>query len=333
MNEPSQPHAGAAAPTREAPAFARPWAWLVGRVSVISEHETSVVRRGFHVESAEVAERLEAIGRSFVWGYNHAVRTGNLDVLARELAKRPAADAGFAYEGAAMGIAVADWLTPGRHLLGAYIAGPAKAYEYLAWVGMGWAFARLPVSPMRALERHTGLNRWLALDGYGFHQGYFSWHHYIAEQRRPQHLPAQALRVFDQGLGRSLWFVKGASPCAIAAAIAPFDNERQEDLWSGVGLAAAYAGGATREALSELAARAGRSRPALSQGAVFAAEARRKAGHPAPATELACGELLALSLPDAASLAVQARPEGSSLSHYQDWRSAVQEHFRRLKGN
>ena len=197
----------------------RLWARLLGRIAHLDDEQTRVARRGFKVERPEVVERLESIGEHFAWGYNHGVRCCELDELARELAKHPRANAGFAYEGAAMGLAIADWMTPGRRLFEAYVNGPARAHEYMAWVGLGWALARLPVLPMRALARYDNLNRWLALDGWGFHEGYFNWRRCIVSHRLPRGLNAQALQVFDQGLGRSLWFVRGAEAPAVVGAL------------------------------------------------------------------------------------------------------------------
>ena len=304
----------------------RVWSRVLGRIAGLSDNETKVSTRGFSVDRPEVVERLEAIGRHFAWGYNHALRSCDLGVLARELATRSSDDAGFVYEGAAMGLVIADWMTPGRRMFEAYVNGPARPHEYMAWVGLGWALARLPVSPISALSRYRNLNKWLALDGYGFHEGYFNWRRSVVGHRRPRRLTADAARVFDQGLGRSLWFVRGANPGSVAAAIAAFDAARHGDLWAGVGLAASYAGGAAPTALRTLLDRAGPHAAALAQGVVFAAQARRLAGNPVAHTELACAELLGLSLIAAADIALQTLPTGDdSLPAYQHWRLAIQQ--------
>ena len=325
-----------AAPARDLPATPatpaapsaarRVWSRVIGRLAGLSDDETQVSTRGFAVDQPEVVERLESIGRHFAWGYNHALVSCELAELARALATRPADDAGFAYEGAAMGLVIADWMTPGRRMFEAYVEGPARPHEYMAWVGLGWALARLPVSPLRALSRYRNLNKWLALDGYGFHDGYFNWRRSVVGQRRPRGLTAGAARVFDQGLGRSLWFVRGANPGSVAAAIAAFDAARHGDLWAGVGLAATYAGGAAPTALRTLLDRAGPHAAALAQGVVFAAQARRLAGNPVAHTELACAELLGMSSIAAADIALQTLPTGDdSLPAYQHWRLAIQQ--------
>ena len=319
--------AGRPVPMADRPsALRRLWAGFVGRVAGLADKETKVSTRGFTVERAVVVERLEAIGAHFAWGYNRAVRCASLPELTEALSLRPAADAGFEYEGAAMGLAVADFMTPGQHFFDAYIAGAASHHEYMSWVGLGWFIARLPVSPMRTLARHRSLNKWLAFDGYGFHEGYFRWRQSIVGRRRPRGLDADAARIFDQGLGRSMWFVRGAEPVAVAAAIGAFEEDRHADLWAGVGLAATYAGSTDPEALRILRDRAGAHFPALAQGIVFAAEARRKAGNPVLHAELACAELLGLSLTSAADIAIACIPVGEdSIGAYQRWRFAIQQ--------
>lgn len=303
----------------------RMWAALVGRVARISTNETLVARRGFIVPRPESAARLEAIGATFVSGYNLAVGSCELHPLVESLTGYPIEDAGFAYEGTAMGIAIADWITPGRRMFDAYVAGPAHGHEYMAWVGLGWALARLPVAPQQALMRYRNLNCWLALDGYGFHEGYFNWPARLVRQRRPPRLTPGAHRVFDQGLGRSLWFVRGADAGLVAQAIATFAPERRADLWSGVGLAAAYAGGCGKADLLALLAKCGAHAPSLAQGVVFAAEARRRAGNIVPHVELACRTVLGADALACADLAAATRPAGRhALEDYQQWRVAIQ---------
>ena len=328
MSKPTDLEAGCAVDrpaTRRSGAIGRLWAHALGRLLRLSINETLVSTRGFRVDSPQVAQRLEDIGAVFAHGYNTAIRCDDLGALASALQTVAAADSGFAFEGAAMGLALTDCLTPGRQWFDAFVAGPARHHEYMVWVGLGWALARLPVSPLRVLRRYRSINKWLALDGYGFHQGYFGWRQAITRQRRPSSLAGSAARVFDQGLGRSLWFVFGADPAAVAPAIEAFDPDRQGDLWSGVGLAATYAGGVEAIGLQALHAAAGRHAPALGQGVIFAAAARRRAGNPVAHAELACQVILGLGLNDAAALALRYLPaHGDDVDRYQLWRSSIQ---------
>lgn len=306
-------------------ALGRQWSRVLGKVLALSLNETKVATRGFSIESPSIVERIEGVGATFALGYNAAVRSPELDALMPVLAAVPVDACGFAFEGAGMGLAVADFLSPGRRLFEPFVAGPGSHHEYMAWVGFGWSFARLPVSPARVLDRHGSINRWLALDGYGFHQGYFAWPAFVSKQRLPRSLGAHEARVFDQGLGRSLWFVFGANNNRIAGAIAAFDPARQNDLWAGIGLAAGYAGGVDADQLREFARAAGMHATAFAQGIVFAAEARRRAGNPVAHTALACDVVLGLSLADAADIAIRCLPRAASdILAFQGWRLDIQ---------
>jgi hypothetical protein len=289
--------------------------------------QTLVETRRFDVDSAQVRERLEAIGATFAAGYNLAINTTDVETLEHALELIEATERGFAYEGAAMGLTISDWIKPWRACFPRFLSGSARHHEYMVWVGRGWAYG-LPLSPLRDLSRHQSVHRWLALDGFGFKQGYFGWRRAILGQRRPASLPGMAARVFDQGLGRSMWFVFGANAGKIGRAISRFEDTRHDDLWSGVGLACAYAGGTTECELECVSSAAEKHFPALAQGVVFAAQARRRACNPAPHTAVACDRMLAMTPDAAADLAMQCFPStGTTLEDYQQWRLAIQARF------
>jgi hypothetical protein len=109
---------------------------------------------------------------------------------------------------------------------------------------------------------------------------------------------------------------------AVRAAAEP----RHADLWSGIGLACAYAGGADNATITRLVSAAGAHRLHLAQGAAFAAEARRRAGNPAPHTEQACRLAAGVSAERAADLTGIARrglAADGRAETYQAWRGAI----------
>jgi hypothetical protein len=243
---------------------------------------------------------------------------------------------GFAFEGAAMAVALLDLLTPWNH--GRFRAlrdSPSgDAHYYMLHVGAGWAIARIPWARRhfeRSMRRFHPLFGWLALDGYGFHEGFFRTSWYIGEQRAPRGLSEQAQKVFDQGLGRSLWFSHAGEADRLLATIARFDVTRRDDLWSGIGLGAAYAGGTERSELEQLYHLAGAYAAHLAQGASFAAKARARAGIPAPHTEMACNVFCRMSAEEAAALTDRflhdLRADGAE-PEYQQWRRQIREQFR-----
>jgi len=318
------------APARDArkPALRR----LARALLAISPRETSFAARGFRWDSEAIRERLEGIAATFVRGY-HAALEIDPPALAERLDLEPVAARGWAYEGAGMALTLLDILTGWRQgRLRRLLAGAGDDHLYIVHVGAGWVLGRLPISPSRLLARLDPVAGWLALDGYGFHEGFFHTRTAVACQRVPRKLSGYARRGFDQGLGRSLWFVAGADAGRIAAAVAAFPRERRPDLWSGVGLACGYAGGISAEEIDELRRAAGPCVPELAQGVAFAAEARERAGHTPGSTELACQILCATSAAAAAAVVRAAGrdlPPDGEVPAFEVWRRRIQSRLSR----
>jgi len=293
----------------------------------ISEAEVSVARRGFHSDSPAARERFEAVGRSFLRGYHAALAEPSLVSLAARLDCVAPEVRGFGHEGAAMALALLDVLAPWRRRLAAFLAGPGEPQHHIATIGAGWILGRLPLRPEGLLRRLDPVLGWLALDGYGFHEGYFHWPRSIVRQEVPRKLHGYARRGFDQGVGRSLWFVRGADPHRVAETIGRFAASRQGDLWAGAGLAAAYAGGCERAALEALRRLAGPRAPMVAQGATFAAVARQHGGNPAAHTELACEALAGRTTAELAALAAETGrdlPTDGPEPAFEAWRCRIQ---------
>jgi hypothetical protein len=307
---------------------------LTSRLLSIPVEETRVLRRGFRVRDAAVGERLESIGEAFLRGYHAALPDQGSAALAHSLGSVDEELRGFAFEGAAMALTLLDHLIPiNRGRFHRFLAGEGSRHIYMLHVGAGWALARLPWLRWRVqsfIATLDPLARWLALDGYGFHQGYFYWPDSVRPQKVPRGVSGYARRAFDQGLGRSLWFVEGADAPQIAASISAFPQTRQPDLWSGVGLASAYAGGRDATHVELLREAAGPYLAQAAQGAAFAAKARQRAGNPAPQTELACGVLCGASADAAAAVtdaALRNLPPDGAEPAYEIWRRRIQQQF------
>lgn len=300
----------------------------------ISLGEVTFARRGFHVSETRAQQRLEQMGNVFLQGYHAVLEEDAPEAMALRLHAIDAEFRGFAFEGAAMGLTLLDHLSLGKgKRLQAFLSGPGAAHVYMAHVGVGWAMARLPWLRRHAEQYLTRLDPllcWLAMDGYGFHEGYFNWRRAIERQAVPDQLKGYARRVFDQGLGRSLWFVEGADVRRISSTIASFDQKRRADLWSGAGLACAYAGGVDQAGIEVMRTAAQTYGPHLAQGAAFAAKARQRAGNPAAHTDMACEVLCGLST-DAAALitdvALESLPGDGEEPAYEVWRRRIQAQF------
>lgn len=327
--------------------MARYWRALRRRLLTPSSSATKLETRGFHDKSPAARELLETVGEMFLTGYGHAAEARTPDEAADRLDGIPVQFRGFAYEGAAMGFAVRDalpWGGGGR--FAGFLAGRAGPHVYMAYVGLGWAMARVPRFRWPKSDGLDPLLRWLVLDGYGFHQAYFHTAKYVRGHFRDPRFPwpggpaadrAYADHAIDQGIGRALWFVGGTDAGEVATLIDGFPESRRADLYSGAGLAATYAGGAGEDELRAFWRRAGEYRPQVAQGSAFAAEARVRAGLVVPHTHVATRVFCGLAPAEAAQVTHDVRPgrpldppaEGEPQAHpaYEVWRRRIAEKF------
>lgn len=301
------------------------------RLLGISPAEVTFARRGFHTGNRTAVRRLERAAQVFLSGYHAALSERGM-ALCRRLDGTDDDVRGFAYEGASMAVALSAMLRPrGAALWRAFADTCATSQVYTAHVGVGWALARIPRRIETILAWCDPLLRWLVIDGYGFHAGFFHAGLLHADLPYPWRIAGYGRCAFDQGLGRSLWFVDGADVRRIAERIRIFGVHRRADLWSGVGLAAAYAGGVDREDLLWLREAAGVYRPALAQGVAFAAKARQRAGETVDHTELAAHVMCGVAGPQAARMVDDALCELSGGAHdvllYEAWRQRIQARF------
>ena len=298
--------------------------------------EVKFERRGFTASSATQQANLEKVGTKFLEGFDYGLTGRELTDIGAALEGVETPFRGFAYEGCAMGLAVRDALLPARqHWVRDFIAGPGAPHIYMAYIGVGWAMARLPVVRWRSVMPQDPLLRWLALDGYGFHQAYFKTQQYVTGQRQTR-LPiwqpsGYANRAIDQGIGRALWFVNGSDVQRLASCIEAFPQSRRGDLWAGAGLASVYAGGVDAGELSDMARLAGPYRPDVAQGAAFGAKTRLRAGLVVPGTELGVKVHCGMSVEDAAAVTDDALlglpADIGGMPQYEVWRGRVRKHF------
>jgi enediyne biosynthesis protein E3 len=271
---------------------------------------------------------LHSIVRAFLAGYRAACQERDTDRLMARLASVTPWLRGFAYEGAAMPLVLLDAVDPWRRDRFDRLLSAAPHHRYLLYVGAGWGLAQAGRLQGRLFHRLDPLLRWLTIDAAGFRDGFMGGAPQQSDPRRRRRpLPTAAARVFDQGLGRSLWFTTEANPSRIAEVIGTLATPRRADFWSGVGLACAYAGGIDAAEIGVLADVSGPYRDHLAQGAAFAAEARVCSGDPVPAhTEQACAAICGMTAKRAAQAVreaeIHSRDEAGPLC-YETWRTEV----------
>jgi enediyne biosynthesis protein E3 len=245
--------------------------------------------RGVNLLPSGVAQRLSTIHSTYTQGYQVATTTDELEAIFPKLNAVPANLLGFALEGVGTGLALRDLVAPTEQKrIEAFVKGSGSVYQNFVYVGLGLMLGKkkLPIEPY--LESLIPSKSWLVLDGYGFQHGFTHWQDYLQGQPIPETLSGYACQVFDQGMGRSIWFIDGTDVTRIPQTIAGFPVERQSNLWGGVGFACAYAGGVERPTLEALKIAAGSYHPILAQAAAIAAKSRQLIGNPDVYTELAC---------------------------------------------
>lgn len=261
----------------------------------------------FYTPLNATTPKLKETNYYYLQGYQAALENTDADVLGRWLTTVPAEFSGFAAEGIGTGLTLLDYLTPWRrYRLQAFLDGPGAPHLIMVYGGIGFPFAWLHHISWWPFEIIDTPLRWLVINGYGFCMGFSAGDVYVKKQARPISLSGYEHRAFDQGLARSFWFVTETDIEQIAQIINTFLPTRHVDLWRGVGLACALAGGGNQQTIEKLKAVATPYLPQLAQGAANAAMVRHLGHNPAEHTDLACRVLCHMSAADAAKLALAA---------------------------
>lgn len=301
------------------------------KLSPAAFQDIVTARYGVQEDIDKVWLGFEPVPRTLVDSFKMTLDDCRFEVLVPRLDAFEVELRGIAYEGAGMGLMILDTLGPWKKRLQAFLDGPGAPYLCLVYIGAGLVLPRMPKDPQRFLTRLDPFFCWMVMDGYGFYEGFFSGKKSIEKKEIPSHLTGYSRRAFDHGLGRSLWFATGANPERIHAAITTFPASRQGDLWSGIGLACAYAAGVVdRETIRILQRAAGPHQAQMAVGAAIAAMFRQQAGSSAPHTDLACEVLWGLSGEMVARITDTARknfPRHGSEPAYELWRQQIAAQF------
>lgn len=276
--------------------IARFFRWVLLLIFTIRERDTDFARMGIDI-GRDQEPGLKAIVEAFRSGFNLALADDDQSTLKARM--ETAFDPHFrffAYEGVGMAMTLLDWFSD-RGRVQAYLPRVTPMHEHMLGLGVGFALARVPWvrggAEAYARRFPPGLDG-MIFNGYGFHEGCFKSRGRIEDVARPA-LSPEALRAFDHGLGRALWFVNGAEPWRIRASLEKIAPERHPDLWAGMGTACCFAGRAYADlaaydrVLRELDDMAGdESRAALRLGVMLAALLQVRVGTVLPWVQRAC---------------------------------------------
>lgn len=234
----------------------------------------------------------------------------------------------IAYESASMAIALKNFETntfPHDWLL--FANGPAAAHQAQVYVGLGWAIAKLNLSFLTAVKKIDAQFYFRIADGCGYYDGSFKRRQTVINKQLPAYLPAAAMPMYDQGIGRSIWYTEKTDIHKICSTIETFAANRHANLWRGVGIAVAYVGGCDDEDLKTLLQYANANSFQLACGAALAARSRTIANTMTADTNRCSRLWFALTATDENAIAfVGANSSGTTKEEiYCDWIKKIEE--------
>lgn len=185
--------------------------------------EVSFARRGFApLPTGHAAARLQDVPRAVVCGFEWAMEASGTREAADRLELLDAEQRGFGYEGATMAFTITDVMGRGQRTR-ELLEGPGRPHILLAYIGIGFAMARLPrVLWKKVLPDLTGqpfhpVMSWLAVDGYGFDLAFFHTRRWVDEQRCRRVTPGRARPTIFPALSTRA----SAVPCGSSTAPGP----------------------------------------------------------------------------------------------------------------
>ncbi|MEP7237332.1 MAG: DUF1702 family protein [Ferruginibacter sp.] len=205
----------------------------------------------------------------------------------------------IAYEASSMAIALKNFETdkfPDEWLL--FADGPASAHQAQVYVGLGWAIAKLNIPFLTAVKKLDPKFYFRIADGCGYYDGSFRKRQTLINKQVPDYLPVAAMPMYDQGVGRSIWYTEKADVHKICSKIETFAAGRHANLWRGVGIAVAYVGGCDDADLKTLWQYAAANSFQLAFGAALAARSRSMANTMTADTDRCCRLWFALTAND-----------------------------------
>ncbi|MEH1972053.1 MAG: DUF1702 family protein [Nostoc sp.] len=262
-------------------------AWQISAEQARAQMKANLAGRKVMVRDPKVPQRFGHTAEGMWQGYHAAIADEEPEAIVAKLNAIDSELLGFALEGVGIGLAELDALKPQKqNRVQAFLEGTTAAYQTMVYLGVGLGLVRckLPIEPYLNQQHPVGC--WPVVDGYGFNHGIYYWQDYIDGQAIPMQLSGYLGRVFDQGLGRSIWLVDCADVNRIATTIGAFPATRQTDLWGGIGYVCASVGGAERSTIEALGKVAGDRVSELAKGATCAAKFRKLLGNQAGYTGL-----------------------------------------------
>jgi hypothetical protein len=208
-----------------------------------------------------VAENIETVVSTFQKGRALSEQELGLDELVSELNKFEPRYRSVAFEGASMGVALANSLETWK----VYAEKTAK-HATQVHIGLGWAIAEGQLNLASTLSDITPQMQVKVLDGFGYWNGLFQRRATIRTQQIPENIIPEYQAGFDQGVGRAIWYATKGEVAKVVNIINHFTEDRRPNLWQGIGVATTYVGGCSDELIADLKSAAGEFKTNLEKG-------------------------------------------------------------------
>ncbi|MCB9205183.1 MAG: DUF1702 family protein [Flavobacteriales bacterium] len=219
-----------------------------------------------------IAENIETVVATFQKGRALGEQELDLDELIGELNMFEPRYRSVAFEGASMGVALANSMETWK----VYTEKTSK-HATQVHIGLGWAIAEGQLNLDSTLSEIEPEMQVKVLDGFGYWNGLFQRRATIRTQQIPENITPEYQAGFDQGVGRAIWYTTKGEVDKVANIINHFSEDRRPNLWQGIGVASTYVGGCSDELIAELKSAAGEFKTNLEKGIEAAEESMMKA--------------------------------------------------------
>lgn len=242
-----------------------------------------------------VPSNIDVIRNIFLDAQQAVIRYSDFKLLLDYLENTPVEFRSVAFEAAAAALAVNDFENNSELNQWKAFKELTLNHEAQVHVGLGWGMAQVRLTDFSFINTIVPLMQARVFDGYGYYDGMVRQRQHVINKIIPDHIPLELLAAYNQGIGRSLWYLSEGSINKLSNLLNGFASPRLIGLWRGIGVASAYVGGCSAQTLSNLCTLADSYQPQLASGTFLAACARLIAKSPLAETQTACEQLCKLS--------------------------------------
>lgn len=229
------------------------------------------------MEAKTIRARMNCLQAVFKQAKEYATTSEDVEAMAIYNNTLVAPFVSVAYEATAMVLAIADSNAGDNLRLWAKLLSQHKEHATQIYIGLGWALAQERKRWNSYLEDLNPIYTWRVVDGYGYYDGFFR-RRKVFQGSYPEGLTEEALSVYMQGLGRSLWYTSKGEVTKLLSLLNKLPQVQLPNLWRGIGIASTYVGGEElKMGVPTLRNAIGSYQAAFVTGAAMAIESRKKA--------------------------------------------------------